>query len=446
MTVRRERRGSRTASTCRGGVGVVEQRDEVGVVAEVVQLVGDVPVVDVDRHRARLVTARASPRGARPSCAGRGRRDRRCRTPAVAQRVGEAGRALVELGVGAPVGRRTRRASRSGTASATHSNRSAMLNSTRPASGRHQATTIDSAHETDLTHFSCGPTASCRRSATRPPSSWTSSSSGCGRGCGRSPAARRSWRAPGDFLEYSIGDDSIVVVRTATAVISPRSTTRAGTAARGWPKGAAAFAQRRDPVPVPRVDVRARRPARARARPRGVRRSPDRSRPAAGARRVLGRVRVRQHGSRRRAVARIPRSAPDAARAVPLRRAAFPHLPLHDHPRELESGRRRVQRELPRAGTAPADPSVDRRHEHRVRAVRTALALRPASRRAARAATEPAPRPAATTTTTKARSSARWSPGSAARSSARSAPRSPSSASRVRPPVRRCSARIRSGA
>ena len=32
----------------------VDQRDEVGVVEQVAQLVGDVPVVDVDRHRARL--------------------------------------------------------------------------------------------------------------------------------------------------------------------------------------------------------------------------------------------------------------------------------------------------------------------------------------------------------------------------------------------------------
>ena len=63
-------------------------------------------------------------------------------------------------------------------------------------------------------NLSCGPTASCRRSVTRRPSSSTSSSSGCGRASGRSPAGRRSWPAAGDFIEYSIGDDSIVVVRT----------------------------------------------------------------------------------------------------------------------------------------------------------------------------------------------------------------------------------------
>ena len=137
---------------------------------------------------------------------------------------------------------------------------------------------------------------------------------------------------------------------------------------------------------------------------------------------------------------------PDVARAVPVRRAALPHVPHDDHRRELEGRRRRVQRELPRAGAARADPAVDRRHEHRLRAVRTALALRPAARRASRAAAEPAPRPAARRLRRRrdprrARRRAR-----AARSSARSAKRSPSCARRDRRRARRCSARTRSGA
>ena len=45
--------------------------------------------------------------------------------------------------------------------------------------------------------------------------------------------------APGDFLEYAIGDDSIVVTCAPRPASSPRSTTRAGTAARVSPTGAA---------------------------------------------------------------------------------------------------------------------------------------------------------------------------------------------------------------
>ena len=45
---------------------------------------------------------------------------------------------------------------------------------------------------------------------------------------------------------------------------------------------------------------------------------------AAGAGRHVGRVRVHQHGPRRRAAARVPRSDPDGVRAVPLREHALP--------------------------------------------------------------------------------------------------------------------------
>ncbi len=253
--------------------------------------------------------------------------------------------------------------------------------------------------------------------------------------------------APGDFLEYAIGDESIVVVRTEARRARRLPQRVPAPRARVSPTGCGAFADGEIRCPYHAwtyaLDGRLVR----RARPRGVRRPARRSRAArrCASSRWGGFVFVNMDLDAEPLLDFLD-PLPDAARAVPLRRAALPHVPLDDHRRELEGRRRRVQRELPRAGPARADPAVDRRHEHRVRAVRTALALRPAARRAPRAAAEPAPRSRSPTTTTRARSSARSSPGSAARSSARSATRSPSCARRGRRRVRRCSARTRSGA
>ena len=77
---------------------------------------------------------------------------------------------------------------------------------------------------------------------------------------------------------------------------------------------------------------------------------------------------------------------PDAAGAVPPARDALPLVPDDDPAGELEGRRRRLQRGLPRAGRARADPAVDRRHEHRLRAVPHPRALRPPAERAAAAA------------------------------------------------------------
>ena len=110
-------------------LGFEDERDEVGVVEEVAQLLVDVAVVDVDRHRAGLEAAehRLDPLGAvervdADVLAGPDAdvaevvRDRFARSSS--SRVGEAAVAGDER-------------ERSGTVSATSSNRSARLNSMR---------------------------------------------------------------------------------------------------------------------------------------------------------------------------------------------------------------------------------------------------------------------------------------------------------------------------
>ena len=80
----------------RSELGLVHERDEVGVVEQVAQLVGDVAVVDVDRHRAGLEAAehRLDPLGA----VDRVDADVLTRLDAdVDEVVGETGRPLVEL-------------------------------------------------------------------------------------------------------------------------------------------------------------------------------------------------------------------------------------------------------------------------------------------------------------------------------------------------------------
>ena len=251
---------------------------------------------------------------------------------------------------------------------------------------------------------------------------------GCGRGCGRSRAGRRRSR-PGRLRRVrrsatrrsrSCATSAATLARVPQRVPAPRPAPR---------RGLRHVRRRRDPVPVPRLVLRARRPARRRSRPRRVHRPARRPR---AARRCAS---TRGAGSCSSTSTPTPSRCstsstrcPRCSRRTTSTRCGCAASLTHDHRRELEGGRRRVQRGLPRAGPAPADPAVDRRRQHRVRAVRHARALRPAARRAARAAAEPAPRPRPPTTTTRARSSRAWSPGSAARSSARSAPRSTSCA------------------
>ena len=227
--------------------------------------------------------------------------------------MGQAGRALVELGEGQPL-----------------AVPDDGLTVPDPVGDALEEVGEIELHAADATFRRCGspPTASSPRSATPRGSSSTSRWSGSGHASGRSPAARRSSRAVGDYVEYVIGDQSILVVRidarrrhrVPQRLPPPRHPPRRG---RGH------FADGDDPVPLPRVALRARRPDRRGRRPRRLRRLPAR-RPAArrGALRTLGRVRVRQPRPRRGAAARLPRPAPRAARALPLRGDAAPRFDL----------------------------------------------------------------------------------------------------------------------
>ena len=172
----------------------------------------------------------------------------------------------------------------------------------------------------------------------------------------------------GDFLEYVIGDQSILVTRSGTDTIRafyntcPHRGTRLAT-------GVGNFATGRDPVPLPRLALRAGRHQQGGRRPRRlpaghVRRGRG-SEPDPGG--PVGWVRLHQHGPELRVARVLPRAAPGAARHLPLREDAVPVLPVGDHPGQLEVGARRLQRELPRAGhPSPAAPLV-RRHRHPLR-------------------------------------------------------------------------------
>ena len=177
----------------------------------------------------------------------------------------------------------------------------------------------------------------------------------------------------GDYVEYTIGDQSILVVRAAADTIRP-STTPACTAARASREGHGRFEaghiRCRYHGWCYALDGRLTRRRRPRTSSAAL---PDDLR--------LGEVRVECWGG-----FVFVNMDPDAeplldfldplpALLAPyrLQRDALPLVPHDDHPGELEGRRRRVQRGLPRAGRAPADPAVDRRREHRVRAVRHAL-------------------------------------------------------------------------
>ena len=270
--------------------------------------------------------------------------------------------------------------------------------------------------------------------------------SASGRACGRSRRVRRSSRSPATTSSTRSATSRCSSCGPATAR-SARSTTRACTAA---PASRRARARSRTGASSARTTGGS-TPSTARSFEvvdrRGVHEPPRR--PARCARCASN----ASAGSCSSTSTATPNRCSSSSIRCPtllapyhLERMRLRSLPHDDHRRELEGGRRRVQRGLPRAGPAPADPAVDRRREHRVRAARDATRTTagcPGARRGCGRARGSVSRP---TSTTRARSSPGSSRGSAARSSGTSARGRRAARVRAARRARRCSRRTRSAA
>ena len=140
--------------------------------------------------------------------------------------------------------------------------------------------------------------------------------------------------------------------------------------------------QARDaPVPLPRLDVRARRvAAHGSALGRGAELPEGRARPLPHRGRHLGALRVREHAARSGAALRGARvDAGSGRRARPRRRHASLLHALGDRARrELEDRLRELPRVLPLPGRAPAALADDRRVGRVVCALDRRQALEPA--------------------------------------------------------------------
>ena len=133
---------------------------------------------------------------------------------------------------------------------------------------------------------------------------------------------------PGEFVEYTIGDQSVLVVRTEDGRIvahhnaclhrGTRSRPAAGSSTRTTSAAGTTRGVTRSTGVWSRWSTR-----RVRLHPRG-------SEPESRAGRVLGRVRVREPRPRRGAARRVPPPASRPARGVPPRADAVPRLPEHD--------------------------------------------------------------------------------------------------------------------
>ncbi len=216
-----------------------------------------------------------------------------------------------------------------------------------------------------------GPTSS-RRSATRPAPSPRSSTRRLWPRTWQVACREEELAAPGDFVEYRIADQSILVVRAGADEIRAyyNSCRHRGTR---LAHGCGSRGRRPDHLSVPRVAVEPRRLVRVRARPRRVRSHVARhARPAArraALRTALG-LRVDLRRSRRRA--RLDEHlSPLQQYFDPLspRRHAVPLVPHDGAAGELEGRARRLPRGVPQLRHAPAAAAVVRRHRHALRAV-----------------------------------------------------------------------------
>ena len=208
--------------------------------------------------------------------------------------------------------------------------------------------------------------------------------------CGRSRAARNRSQLPGDFFEYTIGAETVVIVRAGDGALHAFYNTCLHRGRR-LADGCGSFADGAITCPYHGwcyaldgrlVDV------------------PDREEFAGLPDDLaLAPVRLDTWGgfvflnldAKAEPLLDFLDPLPELLGAVSPRADATPRFAQHDHRRELEGGRRRVQRGLPRTRTAPADPALDRRRQHRIRTARQALALRAPPRRAAPTPTEPTP-------------------------------------------------------
>ena len=117
--------------------------------------------------------------------------------------------------------------------------------------------------------------------------------------------------AVGDFVEYTIGNEGVAIVRSESGELHAfyNACLHRG---RRLAEGCGSLRGRRDPMPVSRLVLRARRAPRRCSRPRRVHDVARRPRARTGPGRHVGRVRVRQPRPEGRAAARLPRSAADA--------------------------------------------------------------------------------------------------------------------------------------
>ncbi len=126
---------------------------------------------------------------------------------------------------------------------------------------------------------------------------------------------------------------------------------------------------RGDPLPLPRLALRARRHQQRGGRPLRLPRLDDRRRGLLGPDqgRALGWLRLHQHGPRLRVPRVVPRPAPGPARPLRLRKDALSLLSHRHHPGQLEVRPRRLQRGLSRPRDPPPALALDRRHHHGLR-------------------------------------------------------------------------------
>ena len=193
----------------------------------------------------------------------------------------------------------------------------------------------------------------------------------------------------GDFCEYLIGDQSILVVRSAPDTVRAfhntclHRGTRLADGAGRFPEGCIrcryhAWRYDLDGKLVEVVDREEFDAIPDDAGLKAVRVEP------------LGRLRVDLSQCRCAAAARLPRAVAGAVGPVPPRAPPPPHLSVDRAAGQLEGRRRRLQRGLPRAGHPPAAPALDRRRQPRIRAAGDPRALRAAAQR--RRQLRPSPR------------------------------------------------------